>query len=40
MIENKATSEISLQQTLSHMSIELDIPTRQAWLFSMNDMAA
>lgn len=33
MIENKATSEISLQQTLSHMSMGLDV-------FSMDDMAA
>lgn len=40
MIENKATSEISLQQTLSHMSMGLDVLTRQAWLFSMDDMAA
>lgn len=40
MIKNNATTQITQQQTLSHMSIGLDVFTRQAWQFSMYDMAA
>jgi len=40
MIENNTTNKITSQQTLSHMSIGMDVYPRQAWLFSMADMAA
>lgn len=40
MIENNTTNQITSQQTLSHMSIGMDVYPRQAWLLYMADMAA
>jgi len=39
MIENNVTTQTTQQQTLSDMSLGLDVFTRQAWLFSMDDMS-
>jgi hypothetical protein len=40
MIENNATNQIAVQETLTHKSIGMDVYPRQAWRFSVDEKAA